>query len=537
MGQVQQRVLALGLLGAAALGAQRFYDDDPLGREPAPLRVEKAHSRKLSDYYDFFWHTFAEPGEHQPKAGKKIPARAVNTLGEVPDSGWYESRLGRRPMTMEELLRGPGVSNAPASGTWKVIAAKSEGVTPGLTIEDSRGARYLMKVDPVSNPEMATGADVIGAKFFYALGYHVPENYIVTFTREQLVVGPGSVLVDAMGKRRPMHDRDVDEVLFNVPRDGQARYRAVASFFIKGDLLGPFRFFGARRDDPNDVVPHEHRRDMRGLFVFCAWLGHNDVKALNSLDSLVEENGQRFVKHYLIDFGAAFGSDSFTAKSPRAGNQYLFDVKPAAAQFLSLGLYVPHWAFAKYPHIPAVGRFESKIFEPEKWKANYPNPAFDNRLPDDTFWAAKQVMAFTDDQIRAIVTTGQYSDPAAVEWLTRALIERRDKIGRTYFPRVLPLDQFAVRDGRLQFEDLGAKYRLTPARQYTVRWARFDNRSQQQTALAGASDPTLPREVTQSAAGEYFAAEIRSGEASQSVTVYLRNKAGRLEVVGIDRTW
>jgi hypothetical protein len=147
------------------------------------------------------------------------------------------------------------------------------------------------------------------------------------------------------------------------------------------------------------------------------------------------------------------------------------------------------------------------------------------------------VMAFTDDQIRAIVKTGQYSDPEAVEWLTRCLIERRDKIGRTYFPRVLPLDQFAVRDGRLQFEDLGAKYRLTPARQYTVRWARFDNRSQQQTALAGASDPTLPREVTQSAAGEYFAAEIRSGEASQSVTVYLRNKAGRLEVVGIDRTW
>jgi hypothetical protein len=344
-------------------------------------------------------------------------------------------------------------------------------------------------------------------------------------------------MTDALGTRRQMHDRDVDEILFTVPRDRQGRYRAVASLLIKGDLLGPFRFFGTRLDDPNDVVPHEHRRDMRGLFVFSAWLGHNDVKALNSLDSLVEENGQRFVKHYLIDFGAAFGSDSFTAKSPRAGNQYLFDVKPAAAQFFTLGFYVPRWAFAKYPHIPEVGRFESKIFEPEKWKANYPNPAFDNRLPDDTFWAAKQVMAFTDEQIRAIVKTGQYSDPEAAEWLTRCLIERRDKIGRTYFPRVLPLDQFAVRDGRLQFEDLGAKYGLTPPRQYTVRWARFDNRSQQQTPLAGSENPTLPQEVAQSTAGNYFAAEIRAGDASKSVTVYLRNKAGRLEVVGIDRTW
>ena len=129
------------------------------------------------------------------------------------------------------------------------------------------------------------------------------------------------------------------------------------------------------------------------------------------------------------------------------------------------------------------------------------------------------------------------SKKKAVEWLTRCLIERRDKIGRTYFPRVLPLDQFAVRDGRLQFEDLGAKYGLTPARQYTVRWARFDNRSQQPAPLAGSVNQTLPQEVAQSAAGDYFAAEIRAAEPSKSVTVYLRNKAGRIEVVGIDRTW
>ena len=34
---------------------------------------------------------------------------------------------------------------------------------------------------------------------------------------------------------------------------------------------------------------------------------------------------------------------------------------------------------------------------------NDPITAFENRLPDDTFWAAKQVMAFTDEEIRAIV--------------------------------------------------------------------------------------------------------------------------------------
>jgi hypothetical protein len=538
MGQIRQRVLAAGLLWAAALSGQMFYEDDPLWREPPPAGVEKARSRKLSDYYDFFWHTFAKPGERQPQRGEPIRAQAVNTLGEVPDSGWYENRHGLRPMSMDELLRGPGILNAPANdGPWKVIAAKTEGVTPGLTIEDARGVRYLLKVDPASHPEMATASDVIGAKFFYALGYHAPENYIVHFTREQLRVAAGSVLVDALGKRRQMHERDVDEVLFHVPRDTAGKYRAVASLYLKGDLLGPFRFFGTRKDDPNDIVPHEHRRDLRGLFVFSAWLGHNDVKSLNSLDTLVEENGLRYVKHYLIDFGAAFGSDSFTAKSPRAGNQYLFDFKPAALQTLTLGVYVPRWARARYPDIPAVGRFESEVFEPEKWKPNYPNPAFDNRLPDDTFWAAKQVMAFTDAQIRALVKTGEYSDPAAPEWIARCLIERRDKIGRAYFARVLPLDRFEVREGRLEFENLTAKYGFGHPPRYTIRWLRFDNQSHRLDPLGAPAAFAIPREVAESRAGEYFAAEIQGAQPGKTVMVYLRGKSGGPEVVGVERTW
>ena len=38
-------------------------------------------------------------------------------------------------------------------------------------------------------------------------------------------------------------------------------------------------------------------------------------------------------------------------------------------------------------------------------------------------------------------------------------------------------------------------------------------------------------------AGAYAAAEIRAGDANKTVTVYLRNREGRLEVVGIDRKW
>ena len=48
--------------------------------------------------------------------------------------------------------------------------------------------------------------------------------------------------------------------------------------------------------------------------------------------------------------------------------------------------------------------------------------------------------AFSDDEIRAIVETGEYSDPRAADWITECLIKRRDKIADAWFGKVLPLD-------------------------------------------------------------------------------------------------
>lgn len=540
MAQVQQRLLIAALLGLSAAvpcAAQKFYSDDPIEKEPAPVRVEKARFRKLSDYYDFFLNTFTSPGERQTK-GRIIPAQNVNTLGEVPDGAWYVNRYGRRPMTTEELVRGPESGNPPAmNGPWKLLSVKSEGITPGFRIEDSRGKRYFLKFDPLTNPEMATAADVIGATFFHALGYHVPEYYLVRFDRQQLVLTPKATLTDPLGKRRAITERDVDEVLLDVPRGPDGKYRAVASLMLPGEELGPFRYHGTRKDDPNDVVPHEHRRDLRGLFVFCAWLGHDDSRAINTYDALFEENGLRYIKHYLIDFGSILGSASTKANSARSGHEHLFAVKPAAIQFFTLGLHVPRWARAHFPDLPSVGRFEYEIFEPEKFKPEYPHPAFQNRLPDDTFWAARKVMLFTDEQIRAIVKKGNYSDPKAEEWIATCLIERRNKVGKTYFAKVLPLDAIRVRDGRLEFEDLAVKYGFAAPREYTVRWSRFDNQAERKVPLPRRTGQEVPPELRKAAPGEYFAADIRAEDPKKTVTAYFRKKVDRIELVGIDRSW
>jgi hypothetical protein len=452
----------------------------------------------------------------------------VNTLGEVPDSSWFTNRIGSRPMFVEELVRGPGDSHPPEDGAWTVVSGKNEGITPGLVIRDSAGRRYFLKFDPKSNPEMASAADAIGCKFFWDLGYNTPENYIVTFARDRLRIDAKSRFRNPSGRDRPMTQRDINDVLEKVPRDRNGRYRGLASLDIGGDIIGPFRYYGTRKDDPNDVVAHENRRDLRGLFVFAAWLNHTDTKSINSLDSIFEEGGTGAVRHYLIDFGAILGSDSFEAKSPRASNVYLFDFKPAAWQFLSLGLYVPAWMGADYPHLPEAGHLEYETFDPEHWRNNYPNPAFDMRTPGDTYWAAKKVMAFRDEDIRAIVAAGRFSDARAAEWIARCLIERRRRIGRAFLNDVLALDEFSVKDGKLTFADLAVRYGFRAPRQYSVHWAAFDNRTGARTPIAGAAGLDVPQSPS-----EYVAAMIRSDDPRQTVTVYLRGES----VVGIDRTW
>ena len=537
MVQIRQRFLivcAAALPVVALLAgpcqAKKFLDDDPLLKDPAPVAVTAAQPRKISDIYDFLYHSF---GWH-PQEG---PSLAVNTLGEVPDSAWYTNRHVSRRMSEAELVRGPGNHRPPdVSGKWRIISAKTDGVTPGFMIEDATGSRFLLKLDPPLYPELASAADVIGSKFFFALGYNTPENYVVRFRRDQLVFDARAKFrVD--GKERPLTSYSFGRIFQGQPVDGEGRYRAVASRLIEGKLLGQFRYYGTRSDDLNDIVPHQRRRDLRGLFVFCAWLNHDDSRDINTVDTLVEENGVPYIRHYLIDFGAILGSNTYRTDSGRNGFEYMWDPKPASLRFLTLGAYVPQWArSARYSNLRSVGRIESKLFEPDDWKPEYPNIAFLNRTPEDEFWAARQVMAFRDDEIRAIVRTGEYSDPAAEEWITRRLIERRDKIGRTYFGKVLPLDRFRIENGHLRFQDLAREYGFNDGRQYTVAWSVFDNDREQYTPIDGGSGFTLPEEILKSRSG-YFTAAISGTNASQSILVSVRKRGDVISIVGIERTW
>ena len=144
-----------------------------------------------------------------------------------------------------------------------------------------------------SSPKASTAAVEIDTKLFWALGYNQVETFITTFDPAHVddrSEGDGQAARSAT--RTPFTQDDITRVLERAARNADGTYRASAGRLLPGKVLGSFRYQGTRSDDPNDLVPHEHRRELRALRVFGAWTNLVDLKAGNTLDTLVEENGR-----------------------------------------------------------------------------------------------------------------------------------------------------------------------------------------------------------------------------------------------------
>jgi len=399
-------------------------------------------------------------------------AHDVDAIGEVATSSWFTRRHYWHRMSREELRRGPNVTHGPdTSGTWTIVSGKFEGGTAGFTIEDSHGDRYLLKFDALGWPEMGSAAEVISTKIFYAAGYNVPQNTIVVFSPSILRVGEKARVAGANKIKRKMTPKDVNRILSKVNRRTDGLIRAMASKFLPGRPVGVFAFEGRRKDDANDRVDHQHRRELRGLRMISAWLNDADRRAANTLNLYTDA---QYVRHYLIDFGSTLGSNNKFPHGPKYGYEYLFDPRTIAKSYFSLGLWERPWLDDYQVQYPSIGYFESENFDPFSWVPTYPNPAFEKMTLRDAFWGAKIVMSFTDEDLRAIVASGKLSNPAAEAYLLRQLIRRRDKIGRAVFSRINPLDRFKLArlpgdTLALTFSNLAVEGHLIPERHYRYR--------------------------------------------------------------------
>jgi hypothetical protein len=522
-----------GLLGtAAAQELPRFRVDDPLASDPDQNGIAQPESLRLSQIYDLVENTFIT----RLKKGETVePAVNVNTLGEVPDSSWFTNRMSRRVMSIDELARGPNQLDGPdMTEPWSIVGAKTEGVTPGFTIRDGRGEVFFVKFDPPDYPQLMTATEVIATKFFYAFGYNVPENYSVFIQRDDLRISSDAQLTDEEGKKRNLTRRDLGRIFEKVYQGSDGKIPVMASRRLPGTPLGPFRYHGVRTDDPNDIFPHENRRELRGLRLLCAWLNHDDSRSMNTLDMYVGEPRTGFVKHHLIDFGSCLGSGSVKPQSRRAGNEYIIEWPPIIRAALSFGIWDRPWRHVKYPDFPSIGRFEGDFFQPELWRPEYPNPAFDRMLPEDAFWAVRIIHRFSDEMVRAIVETGEIADQEAEEYLVQTLIKRRDKIVAHYLERMNPLDEFQVSSRGLEFRDLAVDRRLSPERSYRYQWFRYSNPDGGdspigQSGLAQDTHLDLPNNSS-----EFLMVRI-GRDGSETVDVYLRRGGVAYRVVGINR--
>ena len=528
-------IVVIFLIATSPAYAQKFYPDDPIWIDDDKNHIEKPKKAELSQLYDILENTFGDPGEE-----KSVRAQNINALGEVPDSSWFTNRIGRNPMTVAEIVRGPDQTDGPdVSQPWTIASAKTEGISPGFRIKDGKGETFFIKFDPKKYPQLATSAELISNKFFYAFGYNVPEYYIVFLPREMLRIDPKTKITVKGGIERQMTEEDVEEVLAGVSRLPDGRIAISASRRIPGEDLGKFKYYGTRNDDPNDIFPHEHRRELRGLRVFSAWLNHDDSRSINTFYTYVTENEKGYIKHYLIDFSSTLGSGSFTIQSHRAGNEYFIEKKPIFKSGLTLGIWDRPWRHYKYPDYPAVGRYESTYFRPELWRGEYQNPAFINMQFEDAFWATKIVMRFTDEIVRAIVGTAKIVDPKAEEYLIQTILGRRDKIVRYYLSQINPLDEFKLNAGSLEFRNLGLDAGLSKSASYQYQWSVFDNDKQTATPIGQMQTAVLPSLAIPDNASPYLMVRIQT-EASdqphwkQTVDVYLRN-SGEKTVVGIER--
>lgn len=539
-------VLCAALLtpGVALGQAGKFYPDDPLLADDDKLDVpDKPEELELSDMYDRFGHMFKDWGS-SPHGSQ---ASNVNTLDEVPDSSWFVNRIGRGEMSIEALSRGANRGSGPdPSETWTVFRSKSQGLTPGFQIYDEKGDRYLIKLDPIEAPELASAAEVISSKIFYAIGYHTPENYIVRVQPDRFAIEPGTEVEDRFGDKMPLTPFRFRRMIRRVPRLEDGSMRVTASKYLDGVPLGPFRYYETRSDDPNDVIPHEDRRELRGLRLIAAWLNHDDTRAQNTQDSWVEENGTHYVRHYLLDFGSTLGSGSVDMQYAQLAFHYTIDLKLAKKNLFGFGFHVPEYRYAEWPDFPeyrAVGRLESELFDAEKWRNDYPNPAFVRMTARDAFWAAKTLMRFSREGLAAIVETGQYSRSEDAAYLLDTLVARQLKAGRFGINAINPLDGFAVSGEELVFENLSEKYSFVEApTRYEARWSTYDNES---GATAPLESPTpesatrvpIPR-VTDRAL--FLRCDIRSLNEENphwvaTVSVYLRPGGSSYEVVGVER--
>ena len=546
---------ALLLLGGCAsagrfpLRAPLTHDDDqrPFASEPeeyySPFAWDGANYMVFHPISRFF---AVDP------AG---PATNVNALDEVPDSSWFENRLGVRALSAAEVARGSCSEhmldpNAP-DGTWTIDKGKDNGANPGFRVNIKGLGKFMLKPDPIEEPDRATGATAISSRIYQAVGYYAPCDTVVYFRPSLLKLERGLTITNNQGQTSPFDQAALGRILGNAShRDGLVRM--VASEWLPGKPLGPYRYEGTRDDDPNDVIPHEDRRDVRAGRLVAAWLNHFDSREQNTMDVFMpqspgQKGGPGYVRHYIIDMGDSFGSRwTVDSISRRLGSSYVFDGSHVAEDFVTLGTIERPWERARLT-TRVFNYFSARDFDPEAWRGEYPNPAFMRMTEQDGAWMARILASFTDELVAAAVEVGKY-DQGSQRYLTETLIARRDTVLRRYLGKVSPIARVSADARGLCGVDLARQAGIVPNeplsfRAYVYRGAELEPAAKARfrpvpspAVCLDLAPVAIPEATPPDAPERYVVVDLSNGYAPGPLRVHLYDlgRAG-YRLAGIER--
>jgi hypothetical protein len=549
-------LLGLLLLGGCASSAH-FPLRPPLLRDDD----QKPFAKAPEEYYSpFAWdganymvfHPIARFFAVDPAGA----AANVNAFDEVPSSSWFENRLGTRSMTPEEVTRGPCGEgtldpNGP-DGSWTIDKGKDNGANPGFRVNIKGLGKFMLKTDPETEPDRATGATAIAARIYHAAGYYSACDSVVYFRPSLLKLKPGLTVTNNQGVTRPFDEKRLAEILRQAShRDGLVRM--VASEWLPGKPIGPYRYEGTRDDDPNDVIPHEDRREVRAGRVVAAWLNHFDSREQNTMDVFLpldkdKKDGPGFVRHYIIDMGDCFGSQwTVDGISRRLGNSYVFDAGHVAEDFITLGTRERPWERAQLTG-GIFGYFSARDFDPAAWRGEYPNPAFMRMTEQDGAWMARILASFNDELIAAAVKVGKY-DTISERYLTETLQARRRSILRRYLNRVSPIAQVSANGEGVCGVDLARSTGTVPNEEMSLRaylWRGADLQPAPKPKFRQVPAPRvcvdiphadLPESLPADAPERYTVLDITNGYAPGPLRlhVYDLGRAGGYRLAGIER--
>ncbi len=486
----------------------------------------------------------------------------VNSVDEVPDSSWFVNRIGRRTMGFDKLVSGlcaggPTLDPSDPDGSWVIDDGKSDGANMGFRVQDESGQRYMLKADGPEQPERATAAAAVSARLYHAAGWRVPCEEVVYFRPSLLKLEPGLTITDNTGATRPLDQAELERMLAAVPkRDGLVRMSA--SRWLPGTPIGPFQYEGTREDDPNDIIPHQDRRDLRGARLMAAWVNHFDAREQNSMDLWMAKDQDDLrsspgvVLHYYLDFGDCLGSEwDWEGVSKRLGHAYYLDVPYLVEDFLTLGMIERPWDRAKRsPEGDIFGFFSTADFDPEMWREGYPNPAFRRMTEHDGAWAARIIARFSADQIGAIVATADFTDAKHARFIEKVLIGRQRMILHRYLGELSPITDLQMRGHNLLCGvDLARRTAVHPPKRFQYQAAMYagDRLARHgsppvQASTDGLVCMRLPHharddEVRPDSASRYTVVDIENGQAPGPARVHLYDLGPKrgYRLVGLER--